>query len=68
MIEGDRETTGNTSKFGRLRDEEEEVDENEDGEFLEEFDKGTSDKRKGPSANVFNQGDKAGAGSQKHKG
>jgi hypothetical protein len=68
VIEGDRETTGNTSKFDRLRDEEEEDDENEDGEFHEEFDTGTSDKRKGPSANVFNQGDKGGAGSQKHKG
>jgi hypothetical protein len=68
VIEGDRETTGNTSKFDRLRDEEEEDDENEDGEFHEEFDTGTSDKRKGSSANIFNQGDKGGDGSQKHKG
>jgi hypothetical protein len=68
VIEGDRETTGNTSKFDRLRDEEEEDDENEDGEFHEEYGKGASDKERGTSANVTNQGDKGGASSQKHKG
>jgi hypothetical protein len=68
VIEEDKETIGNTSKFDRLRDEEEEDEENEDREFHGEYDKGASNKKEGASANVTNQGDKGGATSQKHKG
>jgi hypothetical protein len=68
VIEDDREKSGNTSKFDGIRYEEEEDEENEDGEFHEEYDKGVNNNKEGSSANINKQGGKEGTSHQKHKG
>jgi hypothetical protein len=52
VIEDDRGKSGNTSKFDMLREDEEKEEDNEDGEFLEESDKGVNNSKEGASANT----------------
>jgi hypothetical protein len=68
VIEEDRDKSGNTSKFDRVREEEDDAEENEEGEFQDESDREVNNNKEGTATSVNKQGGKEGASSHKYKG
>jgi hypothetical protein len=68
VMEEERDKSGSTSKFDRVREEEDDDEDNEEGEFQDESDKEINNNKEGTASSASKQGTKEGASSHKYKG